>query len=77
MATGGTGDVLTGILAGLTAQFGTADWPHVLGLGIYLHGLAGDFATSHVGEAPLIASDLIEAIPEAYARVLAEWERGR
>jgi hydroxyethylthiazole kinase-like uncharacterized protein yjeF len=77
MATGGTGDVLTGILAGLTAQFGTADWPRVLGLGIYLHGLAGDIAALRVGEAPLIASDLIEAIPEAYARVLAERERGR
>jgi len=77
MATGGTGDVLTGILAGLTAQFGTTDWPHVLGLGVYLHGLAGDVAASRVGEAPLIATDLIEAIPEAYSRVLAEWERGR
>ena len=77
MATGGTGDVLTGILAGLTAQFGTGDWPHVLGLGVYLHGLAGDVAASRVGEAPLIATDLIEAIPEAYSRVLAEWERGR
>jgi len=77
MATGGTGDVLTGILAGLTAQFGTTDWPRVLGLGIYLHGLAGDIAASRVGEAPLIASDLIDAIPEAYTRVLAEWERGR
>jgi hydroxyethylthiazole kinase-like uncharacterized protein yjeF len=77
MATGGTGDALTGILAGLTAQFGTGDWPRVLGLGVYLHGLAGDIAASRVGEAPLIASDLIEAIPEAYGRILAEWERGR
>ena len=77
MATGGTGDVLTGILAGLTAQFGTGDWPRVLGLGIYLHGLAGDVAASRVGEAPLIATDLIEAIPEAYRRILAEWKRGR
>jgi NAD(P)H-hydrate epimerase len=77
MATGGTGDVLTGILAGLTAQFGTQDWPRVLGLGIYLHGLAGDIAASRVGEAPLIASDLIEAIPEAYSQILAEWQRGR
>jgi hydroxyethylthiazole kinase-like uncharacterized protein yjeF len=77
MATGGTGDALTGILAGLTAQFGTGDWPRVLGLGVYLHGLAGDVAASRVGEAPLIASDLIDAIPEAYGRILAEWERGR
>jgi len=70
MATGGTGDVLTGILAGLTAQFGVEDWPRVLSLGIYLHGLAGDIAASRVGEAPLIASDVIDAIPEAFARVL-------
>ncbi len=73
MATGGTGDVLTGMLAGLTAQFGVEDWPRVLSFGIYLHGLAGDIAASRVGEAPLIASDLVESIPEAYARVLAEW----
>ncbi len=69
MATGGTGDVLTGILAGLTAQFGIEDWARVLSLGVYLHGLAGDIAASRVGQAPLIASDLIDAIPEAYARV--------
>ncbi len=77
MATGGTGDVLTGILAGLTAQFGIEEWARVLSLGVYLHGLAGDLAASRFGEAPLIASDLVEAIPEAYARVLAEWEHGR
>ena len=73
MATGGTGDVLTGILAGLTAQFGVEDWARVLSLGVYLHGLAGDIAAARVGEAPLIASDLVDAIPEAYARILAEW----
>jgi NAD(P)H-hydrate epimerase len=77
MATGGTGDVLTGILAGLTAQFGIENWACVLGLGVYLHGLAGDIAASRVGQAPLVATDLIEAIPEAYSRVLAEWEHGR
>jgi len=73
MATGGTGDVLTGILAGLTAQFGVEDWARVLSLGVYLHGLAGDIAAARVGEAPLIASDLVDSIPEAYARILAEW----
>jgi NAD(P)H-hydrate epimerase len=72
MATGGTGDALTGILAGLTAQFGAEAWPCVLGLGIYLHGLAGDIAASRVGQSPLIASDLIEAIPEAFSKILAE-----
>jgi hydroxyethylthiazole kinase-like uncharacterized protein yjeF len=76
MATGGTGDVLTGMLAGLTAEFGTKNWEHVLGLGVYLHGLAGDVAAERVGEAPLIASDLIEALSEAFARLLAEWHDG-
>lgn len=73
MATGGTGDVLTGILAGLTAQFGIEDWTRVLSLGVYLHGLAGDIAASRVGQAPLIASDLVDALPEAYAQVLEKW----
>ncbi len=70
MATGGTGDVLTGILAGLTAQFGVEDWTHVISFGVYLHGLAGDIAAARVGQAPLIASDVVEAIPEAYARIV-------
>lgn len=73
MATGGTGDVLTGMLAGLTAQLGTKNWDRVLGLGVYLHGLAGDVAAERVGEAPLVASDLINALPEAYARLMAQW----
>ncbi len=72
MATGGTGDVLTGMLAGLTAEFGTAHWERVLGLGIYLHGLAGDLAAERVGEVPLVASDLIESLPAAYAKLLAD-----
>jgi NAD(P)H-hydrate epimerase len=44
---------------------------------VYLHGLAGDIAASRVGQAPLIASDLVESIPEAYSQVLTEWEDGR
>jgi ADP-dependent NAD(P)H-hydrate dehydratase / NAD(P)H-hydrate epimerase len=73
MATGGTGDVLTGMLAGLTAEFGTKNWERVLGLGVYLHGLAGDVAAERVGQAPLVASDVIDSLPEAYARLLAQW----
>jgi NAD(P)H-hydrate epimerase len=76
MATGGTGDVLTGMLAGLTAQFGVEDWARVLGLGVYLHGLAGDLAAAEVGEAPLLASDLVRALPRAFAEVLAEAGNG-
>ncbi len=74
MATAGTGDVLTGILAGLTAQFGTERWERILGLGVYLHGLAGDIAAAKVGEAPLIASDLIDALPAAFARLHSDLE---
>jgi NAD(P)H-hydrate epimerase len=76
MGTGGTGDVLTGMLAGLTAQYGTHDWEQVLGFGVYLHGLAGDLAYADTGEAPLMASDLIHAIPRAYQRFYAECGRG-
>jgi hydroxyethylthiazole kinase-like uncharacterized protein yjeF len=72
MATAGTGDALTGILAGLTAQFGVKDWARVLGLGVYLHGLAGDIAAARVGEAPLIATDLIEALPAAFAQLRSD-----
>ena len=75
MATAGTGDALTGILAGLTAQFGTDDWLRIVGLGVYLHGLAGDIAAARVGEIPLVAGDLLEALPEAFRQLLAERDR--
>jgi NAD(P)H-hydrate epimerase len=74
MATAGTGDVLTGILAGLTAQFGIERWERVLGLGVYLHGLAGDIAAAKFGEAPMVASDLIDAIPAAFARLKSDMQ---
>jgi NAD(P)H-hydrate repair Nnr-like enzyme with NAD(P)H-hydrate dehydratase domain len=48
---------------------GIERWERILGLGVYLHGLAGDIAAAKFGEAPLIASDLIDAIPAAYARL--------
>jgi hydroxyethylthiazole kinase-like uncharacterized protein yjeF len=76
MATGGTGDVLTGMLAGLTAQLGIDRWETVLSLGVYLHGLAGDFAAAEVGEAPMIASDLVRAIPQAFAKLFSDLGRG-
>lgn len=76
MATGGTGDVLTGVLAGLTAEYGTIDWHRLLAFGVYLHGLAGDIAYAESGEAPLMASDLIRAIPRAYRRFYSECGRG-
>ncbi|MFY9528847.1 MAG: NAD(P)H-hydrate dehydratase [Candidatus Acidiferrales bacterium] len=75
MATAGTGDALTGMLAGIVAQFGEADWDSAVCLAVYLHGLAGDLAAADVGEAPLMASDLIAAIPRAYAHLQSEIDR--
>lgn len=70
MSSGGTGDVLTGMLAGLTAQFdGKENWPEILALGVYLHGLAGDLAAEECGEAPLVASDLVRRISPAFAQL--------
>jgi NAD(P)H-hydrate epimerase len=63
MATGGTGDVLTGLIAALLGQglepFSAAQ------LGVFLHGLAGDLARDELGEASLIASDLLHFLPRA------------
>jgi hydroxyethylthiazole kinase-like uncharacterized protein yjeF len=78
MATGGTGDLLTGMLAGLMAQYSSVGGSaaDVLCFGVYLHGLAGDIAYADVGEAPLMATDLIRAIPRAYQQFFAESGRG-
>ena len=73
MATGGTGDVLTGMLAGLIAQHGAG--AAALCFGVYLHGLAGDIAYKDSGEAPLMATDLIRSIPRAYQQFFAEFGR--
>ncbi|MDD4179822.1 MAG: NAD(P)H-hydrate dehydratase [Candidatus Margulisbacteria bacterium] len=63
MATAATGDVLTGMIAGLAAQGKTA-WEAATA-GVYLHGLAGDLAAREKGEPSMIASDLVEQIPYA------------
>lgn len=67
MATGGSGDVLTGIIAALIAQ-GLALFDAAI-LGAHVHGLAGDAAAKKLGQASLIATDLIEHLPEAMKRV--------
>ncbi len=64
MATGGTGDVLTGVLVSFRAQ-GYSSIDSAIAA-VYLHGLAGDYAAKRYGEASLIASDVIEHIPNAY-----------
>ena len=63
MATGGMGDVLTGIIAGLMAQGISSE--SAAALGVYLHGLAGDIAAEALGMHGLIASDVLKAVPQA------------
>ncbi len=67
MATGGTGDVLSGLIGGLMAQGLNSTYAAVVGT--YLHGLAGDIAAETKTERGLIARDVIEAIPQAWGRL--------
>jgi NAD(P)H-hydrate epimerase len=67
MASGGTGDVLTGMIAGLIAQ-GLLPF-EAAAAATYLHGLAGDLAAARLGEASLVAGDLLEALPAAMQHV--------
>jgi ADP-dependent NAD(P)H-hydrate dehydratase / NAD(P)H-hydrate epimerase len=67
MATGGTGDILTGMISGFMAQHPKDTVLAVLA-GVYLHGLAGDIARESMGEHSLIATDLLKALPEAFRR---------
>jgi len=64
MATAGTGDVLTGMISGLLGQTGNPLQACILG--VYLHGLAGDIAASEKGQRSLIATDVIDALPDAF-----------
>ncbi|HEX9795334.1 MAG TPA: ADP/ATP-dependent (S)-NAD(P)H-hydrate dehydratase, partial [Planctomycetota bacterium] len=63
MATAGSGDVLTGVVAGLLAR-GLSAWDAAR-LGAWLHGRAGDLAAAQLGEESLMASDLLEFLPAA------------
>ena len=64
MATGGTGDVLTGVICALVAQ-GLSTW-EAARLGVHLHGLAGDLAAAELGQHGLIASDVVRFLPAAF-----------
>jgi NAD(P)H-hydrate epimerase len=72
LAKGGSGDVLTGVLAALTAQFKTDDWTRVLALGVYLHGKAAEFATKNTDESGLLATEVAAAVPHARHQLLQE-----
>jgi NAD(P)H-hydrate epimerase len=74
MATAGSGDVLTGLVAGLIAQRSQSPLEATVA-GVYLHGLAGDLAASKLGMRPLIASDIIANLSEAILQIGGEAER--
>ncbi|HET7442650.1 MAG TPA: NAD(P)H-hydrate dehydratase, partial [Terriglobales bacterium] len=67
MATGGTGDVLTGMVAGMMAQNPSKVYEAAIAA-VYLHGLAGDVARELMGEQSLVATDLVKLLPQAFHR---------
>ena len=67
MATGGTGDVLTGVITALVCQ--GMPLLDAARLGVYVHGLAGDLAAAELGEVSLIASDLPRFLPAAFQQL--------
>jgi NAD(P)H-hydrate epimerase len=70
MATGGTGDVLTGVIAALLAQKLPAF--EAASLGAFVHGLAGDIARDQHGEVGMIAGDLVDALPDAFMHLMPD-----
>ncbi len=70
MATGGSGDVLTGIILSLLAQGYTPENASVTG--VYLHGLAGDIAAGKSCYESMLASDIINEIGDAYKSLKLE-----
>ena len=69
MATGGTGDILTGMTAGLLAQF-PGDPDKAIAGAVYLHGLAGEIAARHLMEQPVIATDLLRYLGEGIRAIV-------
>jgi NAD(P)H-hydrate epimerase len=68
MATGGTGDCLTGIVAGLLAH-GLDAWDAAR-LAAHVHGSAGDLAAAKLGQTSLVASDLLDFLPQAFLAIV-------
>jgi hydroxyethylthiazole kinase-like uncharacterized protein yjeF len=72
LAKGGSGDVLTGLLAALIGQFGTEDFLRVLALGVYLHGRAAELLSEQTEASGILASEVAQAIPYARRKLLEE-----
>ncbi|MCI0353832.1 MAG: NAD(P)H-hydrate dehydratase [Acidobacteria bacterium] len=77
MATGGTGDVLTGMIASLLAQYSAEQYGvHRVLAAVHLHGLAGDLARDELGEHSMTATDLLRFLPPAFRRIeTMNWPR--
>jgi NAD(P)H-hydrate epimerase len=71
MATGGSGDVLTGVIAALVGQGLSAF--DAAALGAWVHGRAGDLAAAHLGQTALTAADLLDYLPAAFRDVESPW----
>lgn len=69
MAKGGSGDVLTGIVAAFLAQFPQHPPHDVISAAVYLHGLAGDLARQKQGEISMVARDLVDGLPPAFDQI--------
>lgn len=68
MATGGTGDILTGMIAGAVAQF-PSHIEEAVRAAVYLHGLAGDAASERLGQESMVATDLLRYLPLAFRKM--------
>jgi NAD(P)H-hydrate epimerase len=66
MSTGGTGDILTGMVAAMIAQHPQQATLAVCAA-VHLHGLAGDVMSEIMGEHSLVATDLLQGLPDAFA----------
>lgn len=69
MATGGSGDVLSGIIGALLAQ-GLSPFD-AAALAVHVHGVSGDLAAERFGQVSMIATDIVDALPEAFKRLSA------
>lgn len=67
MAKGGSGDVLAGIIASLTAQ-GASPFDAAV-MGVHIHALSGDIAAAKFSRTAMLPSDIIDALPEIYAKI--------
>jgi len=67
LATGGSGDVLAGLMGGLLAQGYDASF--AARLAVYLHGMAADLGVEEGAEASLVASDVVDFLPAAWQRI--------